>query len=83
MHVSNEDWDQIKSIVATIDCPEDFRCYKSGFKNLSPVEAFPGNDIIECRKAGDSHCSKAFRFGRSSVFCRCPVRKYAALHLGM
>lgn len=83
MRVSDEDWDQIKRIVAVVDCPKDLCCYKSGFKNLSPVEAFPGDNIIECQKAGHSRCHMAFRFGRSRKFCRCPLRKYVALHLGI
>jgi len=83
MYVSNEDWDQIKRIVAAMGCPKDFRCYKSGFKHLGPVKAFPGDEIVECRKSRYSRCSMAFGFGHSGVFCRCPLRKYLALRLGI
>ncbi len=83
MRISDEDWDQIKKIVAAMDCPKTFRCYKSGFKNLCPVEAFPGDKVVECRKTGHPDCLMAFRFGHSRVFCRCPLRQYIALHLGI
>ncbi len=72
----------IQKIMAETDCPRGFRCYESKFEDLAPVEAFPGNNVVECRKAEESYCPMAFRFGVGTAFCTCPLRKYVALNLG-
>jgi hypothetical protein len=73
---------EIKQIMAGMDCPRAFRCYKSGFEDLTPVEVFGGSDLVQCRKAAESYCSMSFSFGPRTTFCKCAIRKYVAQHLG-
>jgi len=82
MKLTPEQEHDVKAIMAEMDCPRDFHCYKSKFEDLAPVEAYAGNNIVECRKADRSSCPMSYFFGMRSVFCKCPLRKYAALRLG-
>ena len=72
----------IKQIMAGMDCPKGFRCYESKFEDLAPVEAFPRNDIVECRRADPVSCPMSFTFGIDMAICMCPLRRYVALELG-
>jgi hypothetical protein len=82
MEITKEQEHEIKKIMAEMDCPRGFRCYESKFEDLAPVRAFPGNDVVECRKAEESYCPMSFRFGLGGAFCKCPLRRYVALNLG-
>ncbi|MHC4542052.1 MAG: hypothetical protein ACYS74_20065 [Planctomycetota bacterium] len=81
MELTEQQEHEIRQIMAGADCPRAFRCYKSGFENLTPVEVFPGNSLIQCRKATESYCPMSFSFGPRTTFCKCPPRKYVAQHL--
>ncbi len=82
MELTPEQNRRIRAIMAELDCPKDFTCYKSKFDDLTPVEAFPGNSMVECRRVDPSTCPMAFTFGIGKGFCTCPLRKYVALELG-
>lgn len=73
---------EIKAIMAEMKCPKGFRCYESEFEDLAPVEAFPRNDIVECRRADPVSCPMSFTFGIDMAICTCPLRRYVALELG-
>jgi len=72
----------VQKIMAEMNCPGDFICYKSKFDDLTPVEAFPGNNIVECLRTDPSLCPMAFTFGLGKGFCKCPLRHYVAFELG-
>jgi hypothetical protein len=82
VELTKEQEQDIEKIIATLDCPEDLRCYKLKFEDVTPVEVRAGNEIIECQKTDASSCPMSFVFGMSSVFCKCPLRRYVALRLG-
>ena len=78
----------VQKIMAEIDCPKDFPCYRSGFEDLTPVKAFSGTDVIACLNQTKSHCPKSFEFGSITMLhecplmlCECPLRKYVSLNL--
>jgi len=71
----------VQKIMATMDCPHGFRCYKSEFEKLVPVKVI-SSSAIECNKAKESFCPKAISFGMSMMLCRCRLRGYVALELG-
>ena len=85
MELTPEQDCKVKAIMADMECPKDFHCYKSKFTDITPVEAFPGNNIIECIRTDPSLCPMAFTFGIGigKGFCTCPLRKYVALELGL
>jgi hypothetical protein len=84
MELTEDQERKIKAIVAEMDCPKSFPCYESKFKDLTPVKAFSGTDVIKCLREKESHCSKSFKFkfGFNAILCKCPLRKYVALELG-
>ena len=71
----------VQKIMAAMDCPHGFRCYKSKFEKLVPVKVI-SSSAIECNKAKESFCPKAISFGMSMMLCRCRLRGYVALELG-
>ncbi len=82
MELTKEQEREVKGIMAEMDCPKGFRCYESKFEDLAPGRVFPGHDAVQCRKAEESYCPMSFLFGSTTAFCKCPLRKYVALHFG-
>lgn len=82
MELTANEENDIQKIMADMDCPKDFTCYKSQFDDLTPIEPFPGNNIIECLRQDPSTCPMAFTFGIGKGFCTCLLRRYVALELG-
>jgi hypothetical protein len=71
----------VQKIMAEMDCPRGFSCYKSKFEDIVPVRVISSN-VIACGKAMESYCQKSVSFGMSTMLCRCPLRNYVALELG-
>jgi len=71
----------VQKIMAEMDCPHGFPCYKSGFEKLTPVKVLSATGI-ECFKARELFCRMSVAFGLSTMICKCPLRKYVALNLG-
>lgn len=82
MQLTPEQKAEIEKIMAGMDCPKGFSCYKSDFENLVPVRVFRGADVIQCQHPELLDCKYARLFGSGMVFCECPLRDYAALELG-
>ncbi|MHC4145475.1 MAG: hypothetical protein ACYSUD_11930 [Planctomycetota bacterium] len=82
MELTEDQEREIKAIMADMECPKGFRCYESGFEDLAPVEAFPRDNIVECRKSEEWYCPMALASSASKIFCKCPLRRYVALELG-
>jgi len=87
--VNAEQEKQIKKLMQETECDNDFRCYKLGFKNLCEARLVSEGQLVDCSKATADCCLRedpeqcshrvAFGFGH---FCNCPLRVYAAEHLG-
>lgn len=82
MELTSEQESKVREIMAGMDCPKSFRCYESGFEDLTPVQVISRNGLVECHGAGKSLCTKCVRFGSDCAFCKCPLRKYVAVTLG-
>jgi hypothetical protein len=77
MEVTQEHRTQIEEIISGMECPKDFKCYKSGFEDLCKTKIFQDGDLIECVDTSSWLCKLSFGFGRG-YFCKCPLRKYIA-----
>ncbi len=81
MELTAEQKTDVQKIMAEIDCPHSFRCYKSKFEKLVPVKVI-SSSAIECNKAKELFCPMSYRFGFNTMLCECPLRRYLALELG-
>ncbi len=81
MQLTAEQETDIQKIMAEMDCPHSFRCYKSKFEKLVPVKLLSAT-TIECLKAEESFCQMSASFGLSAMICQCPLRRYVVLELG-
>jgi hypothetical protein len=77
MEITKEHRTQIEEIVSGMECPKDFKCYKSGFESLYKIKIFREGELVECIDPRSSLCKLSFCFGRGH-FCKCPLRKYIA-----
>ena len=82
MQLTAEQEADVQKIMAEMDCPDGFPCYESKFEKLIPVKLYRGANVIQCQEAKRLNCGKAFVFCNDIVFCKCPLRNYAAFHLG-
>jgi len=77
MKITQEHKTEIEDIISGMACPKDFKCYKSGFEDLSKAKVFQDGELIECLDDSSSLCKFSFGFG-SGYYCKCPLRKYIA-----
>jgi hypothetical protein len=70
----NED---IEEIIAQMQCPKDFECYKSGFEVLSKTKDIGLSLYVQCLEEKVFGCQFSVRLG-SINFCQCPLRVYIA-----
>jgi|Deesub1362A_J573_1020465.scaffolds.fasta_scaffold00341_22 two-component system response regulator len=71
---------EIEEIIKELDCPKDFRCYKTGFKDL--CKAKNTDTFLECLEKEGEKCPFSVFYGYS-YFCRCPIRMYLAKKLSL
>jgi len=69
--------DEIQKIISKYNCPFDFRCYKSGFKDLCGTMLVHDGRLVECVDENAEKCHYSFSFG-SGFLCTCPLRIYIA-----
>ena len=72
---------QIEKIIGGMECPKDFACSKSEFKNLCKAKDIGIESFVQCLESGAWQCEFSFSFGYS-YFCRCPLRVYILKNLG-
>ena len=68
---------ELKEIIGGMKCPKDFKCYRSGFKNLCKAKDIGIESHLECLEDDPYECNFSISFGYSFV-CRCPLRVYIA-----
>ncbi len=66
---------KLTKIIGEIDCPKDFRCYKSGFKNLCKVKYISEHHYLLCLEEKPHECVFSVSFSQSYI-CQCPLRIY-------
>jgi len=64
MEIIQEHKTQIEEIISGMDCPKDFKCYKSGFEDLCKSKIFQGGELIECLGESSWLCKLSFGFVR-------------------
>jgi hypothetical protein len=68
----------IREIVATLKCGRDPPCHARGYATVGRVKSL-GGGVFECLEDRARSCPHGLSFG-NSILCRCPLRKYLALH---
>jgi hypothetical protein len=81
MDLTNSQKDEVEKIMASMDCPSDFRCYKSGFEKMCKAEYHGLDDFANCLEGTATRCNFKMPFG-FGVFCTCALRVYIARKLG-
>jgi len=67
----------IEEIIGKIQCPKDFRCYKSGFNALCRARDIGIESFVECLEKKPDKCKFSRSFGLMHL-CECPLRIYLA-----
>lgn len=68
---------EIQEIVGEMQCPKNFKCYKSGFKHLCRAKDFGIESFLECLESEPEECK--FSFSVEGInYCQCPLRCYIA-----
>jgi hypothetical protein len=71
---------EIHRIMEGMECPDDFSCYKTGFKNLCKAKDFGIESVLECLEKDPTLCKYALKYGHL-YFCKCPLRTFIAQKL--
>ena len=77
MKITKEHRIKIEEIIKSIECPKDFKCYKSDFEDLANIKIFHDGELVECLDERSHLCKFNFIFGRG-CYCKCPFRRYIA-----
>ena len=80
MDLTDRQKEEVEKIMASMDCPCNFKCYKSGFKNLCKAEYHGFGDFANCLEKSGTICKFRVPFGLGA-FCSCPLRVYIARKL--
>ena len=72
--------DEVGKIMASMDCPSGFECYKSGFQKMCKAEYYGLDDFANCLESAETICKYRLPYG-FSVFCTCTLRVYIAKKL--
>lgn len=69
---------QIEEIASEIDCPRDFKCFKTEPEEFHKALSIGIEGYLSCMEPQD--CEFALPFGESHL-CKCPVRVYIAQNI--
>ena len=78
---SDEEFEkEITSVVGNLQCPKDFKCYRSGLKTLCKAKRAEGAvTYLECLEDNPQKCVFAKHIsGDDFNICSCPLRRYIA-----
>ena len=56
---------EIEKIIGGMKCPRDFKCYKSGFKNLCKAKDIGVEGYVECLEDNPAACVFSVPFGHT------------------
>jgi hypothetical protein len=71
---------KLEEIIDDLECPEDFKCYKSNFNDLCEMEDLGMDSFVLCLDKKSKWCTFSISFG-DSKYCKCPLRVYIAKEL--
>jgi len=72
----------IEEVTGQMQCPNGFKCRKSGFEQMGKVRLLAEGKVIECLEENGRSCSFGVSCGLC-VFCECPLRQYIARNLAI
>ena len=67
----------LENLMKKIRCSKDFKCYKSGLKELCEAKDIGVNLVLVCKDDDAKNCNFSVGFA-SHYFCKCPIRFYLA-----
>ena len=67
----------VEDIMSQIQCPKDFECVQSGFRNLCKARDVDLEEFLVCLEEHPKECTFSIQFG-GAFFCQCPLRVYLA-----
>lgn len=70
----------MKGMMCEFTCPKDFRCYRSGFKNICKARDIGLESFVACLMSDPLECKFSLLFG-GVFFCTCTIRIYIAKNL--
>lgn len=65
---------EIEEILGGIECPTDFKCYKTELKELCKTQDFGLESFLVCLEDNEN-CKYSHSVG-SRYFCQCPLHNY-------
>ena len=81
MELTEEKRRQIEEIMAAMECPKDFQCYKSGLEDICRAKDRGMEGYVDCLDKNRESCDFRVPFG-GGAFCKCPLRVYLVKNLG-
>jgi hypothetical protein len=72
---------EIEEIMGRMKCPKDFKCYKSGFKELCKSKDTNVGSFVECLEENFRGCRFSLPF-ENTRFCLCSMRIHIVEKLG-
>ena len=80
MDLADEQRERIEEIMASMQCSEDFKCFKSSFENICKAKDKGSVEYANCLEDAHVYCEYKLKFG-SGILCKCPLRVYVAKNL--
>lgn len=71
--------EQLAKLAASTPCAKDHECIKSGLQKIGKVECAARVRVLFCLEC-DKQCQYWMSFGQGGL-CKCPIRRYVAMHL--
>ncbi len=75
---------QAREIMASLDCPTDFACYRTDFKQFTQVPNVTLQELLTCKGnccySDPEQCKKTVK-GLNRRLCSCPLRVYVANYI--
>ena len=79
-NMENDIQEHIKEMIDGLQCPKEFSCYTSGFKNLGKARDIGLESFVACLVNDPLACKFSLQFG-GVFFCQCKLRVYIAKKL--
>ena len=71
---------KMEEIAGEINCPNDFRCFKSEPEELLKARKIGINGYLDCPEEESKECKLSVPLGKRYL-CKCPVRVYIAQNI--
>lgn len=71
---------EIEKIMGNLECPKDFKCYRSGFEDLCKAKVVGTENHLLCLEEEPTSCTFSVFVG-NTYYCQCPLRIYLTLKL--